>query len=100
MTLQIQIRRHQFNVACSPQDEQAMRAAARAVERQVAQVRSKTKVSDGERAALMAALQIAFQRPHAAPVEPAVSAMAGRIDDALARTDDFLQERAQHGADQ
>lgn len=96
--LTIFIRQHQFSVRCGRHEEDAMRAAARAVEEKLRAVREQTKVADGERAALMAALQIAFEADGAAPGN--AGRMLRRIDAALARTDQFLQERATNGANQ
>lgn len=77
-----------------------MRAAARLVEEKIRELRDKTGVADGERAALMAALQIAFEARRApadssaAAAAPDVGGMLRRIDDALARTESSLQGRA------
>ena len=58
--VKIAIRQHQFNVSCAPGDEAAMRAAARLLEDKINAIRQQSKIADGERACLMAALQIAF----------------------------------------
>lgn len=104
-SLRINIRRHTFNVACAKGGEAAMKEAARAVEEKIDHLRGKTGVADGERAALMAALQIAYearQNPEApaAARAPDVSAMVRRINDALARTDSSLQGHASDGVNQ
>ena len=104
-SVKINIRQHQFTVLCGPKEEDAMRAAARAVEDKLQLVREQTKVADGERAALMAALQIAYDKtpaPAPASYPPAkyTDRLLRRIDGALARTDQFLQERAPGGLNQ
>lgn len=103
-SVKITIRQHQFTVLCSPKEEDAMRAAARAVEDKLQLVREQTKVADGERAALMAALQIAYDKtPAASPAaypSKYTDRLLRRIDGALARTDQFLQERAPGGLNQ
>lgn len=74
-----------------------MRAAARQVEDKIRELRDKTGVADGERAALMAALQIAFESrnaPGAAATAADVGGILRRIDGALARTESSLQGRA------
>ncbi|MBE8157994.1 MAG: cell division protein ZapA [Betaproteobacteria bacterium] len=98
--LKIFIRQHQFSVRCGKNEENAMRAAARAVEEKLRTVREQTKVADGERAALMAALQIAFEADGAPGAPKNTAKMLRRIDAALARTDQFLQERASNGMNQ
>ena len=114
--LRLSIRRHQFNVSCAAADEDDMRQAAQLVEDKVRQLRDKTGVADGERAALMAALQIAFEfrRPpenaksnsetrsdsKSAPAPDSAARAADyremlrRIDGALSRTESSLQGRA------
>ena len=100
-SVRVSIRRHQFNVSCAARDEEAMRNAARLIEEKIKRLREKTGVADDERAALMLALQIAFEtRRGAAPSsESAVAApdfggVLRRIDGALARTESSLQGRA------
>ncbi|MGI9305901.1 MAG: cell division protein ZapA [Gammaproteobacteria bacterium] len=97
--LQIHIRRHRFDIACEKRDETAMRAAARRVEEQLRAVRENSKVADGERAALMVALQIAFEAGGGETSETSktsekLGGMLRRIDGALQRTESSLQERA------
>lgn len=93
-----------------------MRRAAQMIEDKIRELRGKTGVADDERAALMAALQIAFesQLAPAAKTESAKAAKKAdshpaakndsaapdftdilrRIDGALARTESSLQGRA------
>lgn len=103
--LQVNIRRHRFQVSCAARDEEAMRAAARLVEEKVKTLRDKTNVADGERAALMVALQIAFEFRNGASAAadsandakndspPDFRGLLRRIDGALARTESSLQGR-------
>lgn len=101
-TLQVFIRQHKFNVSCDKNDEAAMRAAARLVEEKVVALREKVKVADGERAAMMAALQVAFEARKTPPFtgHKKAAAMVRRINSALERTDGYLQERAANGVNQ
>ena len=94
--VKIAIRQHQFNVSCAPGDEAAMRAAARLLEEKINAIRQQSKIADGERACLMAALQIAFDgQKQTPPARLAASpALAARVGDVLARTESFLQKRA------
>ena len=106
--LKVFIRQHQFSVRCAKNEEDGMQAAARMVESKLKHVREQTNVADGERIALMAALQIAFEaggKVEAGGKTPAVAAknldrILRRIDGALSRTDQFLQERASNGMNQ
>lgn len=106
MTIQIFIRQHKFNVACSDQNESLMRTAARGVEDKIHKLREKNQVVDGERVALMAALQIAFEAQStvaaAAPPPPAINidGILKRIGDTLERTDSSLQRRVSSGVNQ
>ena len=101
-TLQVFIRQYKFNVSCTREDEAAMRAAARLVEEKVGALREKVKVADGERAAMMAALQVAFEAQNAPSVtgNTKIAAMRRRIESTLERTNDYLQERAANGVNQ
>lgn len=100
--LKIFIRRHQFTVRCAKNEEQNMRAAAQMVEQKLAHVREQTNAADGERIALMAALQLAFESGGNSPAaaHKNTGRMLRRIDGALAKTDQFLQERASNGMNQ
>ena len=105
MTIQIFIRQHKFNVACSDQNESLMRTAARGVEDKIHKLREKNQVVDGERVALMAALQIAFEAQNtvaAAAPPPAINidGILKRIGDTLERTDSSLQRRVSSGVNQ
>ena len=98
--VQISIRRHRFNVSCGAQDEEKMHAAARLVEEKIKTLRDKTGVADGERAALMAALQIAFESCDTANAPAAkssppfdISDILRRIDGALDRSESSLRGR-------
>lgn len=99
-TLQVTIRRHRFGVKCAENDETAMRTAARAVEGKIKQLREKTGVADGERIALMAALQIAFESRDGSAGTLDFGEMINRIDGTLARTADSPQQRASNGVNQ
>ena len=100
VTLQINIRRHRFGIKCDEADEAAMRASARMVEGKIKQLREKTGVADGERLALMTALQIAFEAREGAADTLDFGEMMSRIDETLARTDDSPQKRASNGVNQ
>ncbi|MDM5147066.1 cell division protein ZapA [Candidatus Persebacteraceae bacterium Df01] len=94
----IRVRRHEFNITCDKEEEDIMHAAAQLVEDKIDNIRAKSRVSDGERAAVMAALLIAFeaQKPSANSYNDSklIGEMTQRIEDALNRTNGPLQGRA------
>ena len=59
--LQLRVGRQDFTVSCEAGEEELMRAAAQRVERALGEARSRYRAADGERAALMAALRLAFE---------------------------------------
>ena len=102
--LKLKICRREFHVSCAAGDEGRMRQAARIVDEQHQKVRRKTKTADGERIALMTALQVAFEllaadKPATQNIN-ALSRLHDQIDDALARTNSSLHKRALNGVNQ
>ena len=86
---------NRFKIACSEEDKPLMQEAAGIVECKCEELRSKTRVADSLRAALMTALQIAFEarkEEHAHPsvvdAEQRIDAMCAKIEAALARAPD------------
>ena len=59
--LKLRVGRQNFTVSCESGEEELMRAAAQRVERALEEARSRYHAADGERAALMAALRLAFE---------------------------------------
>ncbi|MGU9952221.1 MAG: cell division protein ZapA [Gammaproteobacteria bacterium WSBS_2016_MAG_OTU1] len=117
--LQIIIRQHKFDVSCDKKDEAAMRAAAATLEDKVKTLRHKGKVADGERATLMAALQIAFDAQKSSSAATSaislssaktatsasadndkITTLTARVNAALTRTESFLQKHALSGVNQ
>lgn len=62
-TLQLQIGTHHFKVRVTEGDKPRMLVAARKVEEMLERYRRIDKVADGERAAVMVALQVASTAP-------------------------------------
>ncbi|MBF2735887.1 MAG: cell division protein ZapA [Betaproteobacteria bacterium AqS2] len=88
--LQLKIGAHSLTVAVPEEDKVAMLEAARQVNQAILHVKEANKVVDGERAAIMAAVQIACA-PAAAgaaaaagPSADGLAELAAAIDDALA----------------
>ena len=82
---------HSFKVACAEEDKPTMQEAARMVESKNEDLRKRVRVADGERAALMTALMIAFElrkgelaRPAADAADERLAQMCAKIDAALA----------------
>ena len=101
--IKIHVRRHEFNIACAPSDENAMRAAARLLEDKIDVIRARSRVADGERTAVMAALLIAFEAQKnnaAAYPQHRLDGIIEQVNGALSRTDSFLQGPANNGVNQ
>ena len=79
--LKLRVGRQDFTVSCETGEEELMRAAMRRVERALGEARSRYHAADGERAALMAALQLAFETEKKnAGKAPDLDAEEGRIE--------------------
>jgi len=105
--LKLKICRNEFHVSCAAGDEGLMREAANIVEEYREKLRGKTKTADGERLALMTALQIAFElsggggkKNSAGQLAAASKQLHKQIDDTLERTNDSLHKRALNGVNQ
>lgn len=85
-TLQIQIGTHRFKVRVDEKEKAAMLAAAKKVERMLGEMR-RNQVADGERAAIMVALQLANGEGAAEAPELAgddLARLEATLDEALA----------------
>ncbi len=61
-TLTLRVGSHAFKVRCEASESESMRAAAEIVNREYVKLRESERVADGERAAIMIALQLASDR--------------------------------------
>ena len=79
--LQLRVGRQDFTVSCEAGEEELMQSAVRRVERALGEARSRYHAADGERAALMAALWLAFDTEKKnAGKTPDLDAEEGRIE--------------------
>ncbi|HTY99304.1 MAG TPA: cell division protein ZapA [Rhodocyclaceae bacterium] len=97
-TLDIKLMGREFRVVCPPGEREALLAAAALLEGEMAKIAAATK-STGERLAVMAALNLAYQinafKAPSAAVDASdfkrrISAMEARLDAALASQDDLF----------
>ena len=65
-SLKLRVGRQDFTVSCEAGEEALMRAAAARVAREMGEARTRFRAADGERAATMAALRVAFEAERAA----------------------------------
>lgn len=92
--LRLRVGRQDFTVLCESGEEEMMRLAALRVEREMGEVRTRYRAADGERAATMAALRLAFEAEKKNGGEMSDSGLGGgkiellseRIRAVLART--------------
>ncbi len=61
-TLTLRVGSHAFKIRCEASESESMRAAAEVVNREYINLRERERVADGERAAIMVALQLASGR--------------------------------------
>ena len=98
-TLDIQLGGRTYPLTLSPEEVDVVRAAAEAVEAQIAQLKSQYAISDRIDLMAMAALQIAVQARQGSPgtpttaerTEPEAPWPSERIDDLLHQLQDALQ---------
>ena len=63
--MKLRVGRQDFSVSCEAGEEDLMTAAAARVEREMGEARTRFRAADGERAATMAALRVAFEAERA-----------------------------------
>ena len=96
-SVKLQVGRQSFTVSCETGEEEMMRDAAENVARETARARARFRAADGERAATMAALLVAFQAEKAAKKKSGaeadfgagggkIEALSERVRAVLART--------------
>lgn len=81
-TLRLQIGTHRFKVSVSENDKERMVAAARRVEEMLRRYSDVDRVADGERAAVMVALQMASSA--ISVDEMSLAEVSSALDEALA----------------
>lgn len=93
-TVAIQILGNDYQVACPPEEEKALRASAEYLDKQMRQIREKGKIIGTERIAVMAALNLAHELMQSkaqaddhigASSAEAVQRMNNKLDGALNR---------------
>ncbi|MBI4755326.1 MAG: cell division protein ZapA [Betaproteobacteria bacterium] len=91
-SLDINLRGREYRVACAPEEREALQAAVRYVDAQMAEISARTN-AQGERLAVMAALNMAHELLadrdassfDARDFRRRISAMEARLDEALAQ---------------
>ena len=59
-----------FSIACAESERESLAEAAKEVTRRIASIRKDKRVADGERAAIMAALELAFESARRGMLNP------------------------------
>lgn len=92
-TVVIQLLGNDYQIACPPEEEKALRASAEHLDKQMRQIREKGKIIGLERIAVMAALNLSHEllqsqnnsQHHQADNSEAVQRLNSKLDTALNR---------------